>query len=370
MNSSLDIYKNRTVLITGNTGFKGSWLSLWLIELGAKVIGYSLEPPTQPNLFEAVNLSDRITHITGDVRDGRHVDEVFEKYQPEFVFHMAAQALVERSYQKPKLTYETNVMGTVNILETLRRIESVRACIIVTSDKCYENKEKVYRYREEDPMGGYDPYSSSKGCAELVTRAYRNSFFNNKCYGKKHNISVSSVRAGNVVGGGDWAEDRIIPDCLRALCDNKAIMIRKPSAIRPWQYVLEPLAGYLRLGALMYKGGDRFSGAWNFGPDNENVLQVKDLVELVLEYWGGGNCEIDTSAHAHEVCLLDLDSSKAKEKLKWKPIYDIRETVKRTIGWYKKFYSNMGPQNITEFTLNEILDYTTHVYSEYLQGVY
>jgi CDP-glucose 4,6-dehydratase len=359
-----EIYGKRRVLITGHTGFKGSWLSLWVTELGANVIGYSLEPPTEPNLFESVNLMDKITHIIGDVRDEKHLISVFEKYQPEFVFHMAAQPLVRTSYKEPRLTYETNVMGTVNVLEAVRKTKSVRVCVIITSDKCYENKEWVYGYRETDPMGGYDPYSSSKGCAELVTAAYRKSFFNPEDYGKTHNVALSSVRAGNVIGGGDWGDDRIIPDCIRALSKGEKIVIRNSSATRPWQYVLESLSGYLLLGALMYKDGTKYSDAWNFGPNDESIIAVEELVKLVIKYWGSGSYTIDTSSHPHEAGLLKLDASKARALLGWKPIYDVYEAVEKTINWYKNFYNGMRKEKLYEFTVGEIREYINRMSDE------
>ena len=362
-----EIYGNRRVLITGHTGFKGSWLSLWLTELGANVIGYSLEPPTEPNLFESVNLKDKITHIIGDVRDEEHLISVFEKYQPEFVFHLAAQPLVRISYKEPKLTYETNVLGTVNILEAVRKTKSVRVCVIITSDKCYENREWVYGYRETDPVGGYDPYSSSKACAELVTSAYRRSFFNPKDWGKTHNVALSSVRAGNVIGGGDWGEDRIIPDCMRALSKGETVVIRNPSATRPWQYVLEPLSGYLLLGTLMYEDGTKYSDAWNFGPNDESIITVEELVKLVIKHWGSGAYRIDTSSHHHEAGLLKLDASKACVLLGWKPIYDVYEAVEKTINWYKIFYNGMRKEKLYEFTLGEIGEYVNRMSDEHGQ---
>ena len=350
-------YKGKRILITGHTGFKGSWLSLWLKELGADVIGYALEPPTKPNLFEAVSLDEKITHIIGDVRDEEHLFSVFEKYQPEFVFHLAAQPLVRLSYKEPKLTYETNVMGTVNVLEAVRKTKNARVCIIVTSDKCYENREWVYGYRETDPMGGHDPYSSSKGCAELVTAAYRRSFFNPNDYGKKHNVALSSVRVGNVIGGGDWGAERIISDCIRALSQNKAIIVRNPQATRPWQYVLEPLSGYLLLGALMYGDGVKYSSVWNFGPNDESVITVGELVKLVIKYWGSGSYITDTLNHPHEAGLLKLDVSKAKVMLGWKLLYDVYEAVERTINWYKNFYNGMRKEELYEITVKEIRDF-------------
>ncbi|MGP8321441.1 MAG: CDP-glucose 4,6-dehydratase [Methanosarcinaceae archaeon] len=353
-------YKGKRILITGHTGFKGSWLSLWLKELGADVIGYALEPPTKPNLFEALSLDEKITHIIGDVRDEERLFSVFEKYQPEFVFHLAAQPLVRLSYKEPKLTYETNVMGTVNVLEAVRKTKKVRVCIIVTSDKCYENREWVYGYRETDPVGGYDPYSSSKGCAELVTAAYRMSFFNPDDYGEKHNVALSSVRAGNVIGGGDWGEDRIISDCIRSLSQNKAIVIRNPQATRPWQYVLEPLSGYLLLGALMYGDGVKYSSAWNFGPNDESIITVGELVKLVIKYWSSGSCVTDALNHPHEASLLKLDASKAKVMLGWKPIYGVYEAVEKTINWYKNFYNGIRKEELYEITVKEIMDFVNY----------
>ena len=350
-------YQDKSVLVTGHTGFKGGWLSLWLKELGAKVVGYSLEPPTEPSLFEAINLKDKIIHIIGDVRDEEHLTAIFEKYQPEFVFHLAAQSIVRRSYKEPKFTYETNVMGTVNVLEAVRKTNSVRVCIIVTSDKCYENKEWVYSYREIDPMGGYDPYSSSKGCAELITATYRRAFFNPNDRHQTDNIALSSVRAGNVIGGGDWGEDRIIPDCIGALSKGETIVIRNPSAIRPWQYVLEPLSGYLLLGALMYEDSTEYSSAWNFGPDDKNILTVEELVKLVIKYWGSGSYIIDNSTQPYEAKFLKLDTSKVRTLLGWKPLYDIDEAVRRTINWYKNFYNNISKETLYKFTLQEIREY-------------
>jgi CDP-glucose 4,6-dehydratase len=359
-----DVYKGKRILITGHTGFKGSWLSLWLKELGADVIGYALEPPTKRSLFEVLSLNEKVTHIIGDVRAEKHLYSVFEKYSPEFVFHLAAQPLVRLSYKEPKLTYETNVMGTVSVLEAVRKTDSVRSCIIVTSDKCYENREWIYGYRETDSIGGYDPYSSSKGCAELVTAAYRSAFYNPKDYGKHHKVALSSVRAGNVIGGGDWGEDRIIPDCIRALSQNKAINIRNPEATRPWQYILEPLTGYLLLGALMYEDGAKYSSAWNFGPNDESIKTVEDLVKLVIKYWGGGTYTIDTLNHPHEAALLKLDASKARALLGWKPIYNVYEAVEKTINWYKNFYNCMRKEELYEFTVEEIAEYVNRMCDE------
>ena len=361
-----EVYKNKKVLITGHTGFKGSWLSTWLTELGADVIGYSLEPPTQPNLFEVLKLDKKLIHIIGDVKDEENLLSVFKKYQPEIVFHLAAQPLVRLSYKDPKLTYETNIMGTVNVLEAVRKTKSIKVCIIITTDKCYENKEWIYGYREIDTMGGYDPYSSSKACAELIIVAYRNSFFNPKDYSKTHNVALSSVRAGNVIGGGDWGEDRLIPDCVRTLSQNKTINIRNPQATRPWQYVLEPLSGYLLLGSKMYKKGVKHSSAWNFGPNDKNIITVDELVKLVIKDWGSGTYKkIDNSNHPHEAGLLKLDISKARTFLGWNPAYNIYETIERTINWYKKFYNGVEKEKLYKITVNEIWDYVKRLNENY-----
>jgi len=356
-NNFQSAYKGKKILITGHNGFKGSWLSLWLKELGADVIGYSLEPPTEPNLFGALSLNEKIIHIIGDVRDETNLFSVFKKYRPEFVFHLAAQPLVRLSYTEPKLTYETNIMGTINVLEVVRKTNSVKVCIVITTDKCYENKEWIYGYREIDPMGGYDPYSSSKACAELVVSAYRNSFFNPQDYGKMHNVALSSARAGNVIGGGDWGEDRLIPDCVKTLSQNKIINIRNPQATRPWQYVLEPLNGYLLLGSKMYKDGAKYSSAWNFGPNDENIITVDELVKLVIKNWGSGIYKVDNYNYPHEADLLKLDISKARTFLGWNPVYNINETIERTINWYKNFYNGVEKEKLCEITVSEIWDY-------------
>jgi CDP-glucose 4,6-dehydratase len=360
-----NIYKNKKVLITGHTGFKGSWISLWLLELGADVIGYSLEPPTEPNLFDSIKLKNKITHIIGDVRNKKNLFSVFKKYKPEFVFHLAAQPLVRLSYKDPKLTYETNIMGTVNVLETVRKTNSVKVCIVITTDKCYENKEWVYGYRENDAIGGYDPYSSSKGCAELIITAYRNSFFNPKDYGKTHNVILSSVRAGNVIGGGDWREDRIVPDCIKMLYQKKEIIIRNPNATRPWQYILDPLGGYLLLGSKMYKDGAKYSSAWNFGPKDESIITVNELVKLVIKNWGNGIYKVNNFNHPHEAGLLKLDISKARTFLGWNPVYNIYETIERTINWYRNFYNGIKKEKLYKITVNEIWDYVKHSNKNY-----
>lgn len=329
------VYAGKTVLVTGHTGFKGAWLSLWLKRLGAKVVGYALQPPTEPSLFEAAHLEDELTHIVGDVRDLESLNRVLQEYQPDIVFHLAAQPLVRLSYREPVETFEVNVLGTVNLLEAVRQTPSVRACIIVTSDKCYENREWVYAYRENDAMGGYDPYSSSKGCAELVTAAYRNSFFHPKEY-DQHRVSVASVRAGNVIGGGDWAEDRIVPDCIRALMAGETVQVRNPGAIRPWQHVLEPLSGYLWLGAKMVTDQLRYAEGWNFGPQGTSNVTVREVVERIISEWGEGawHGPSGASEQPHEAHFLKLDITKATNLLGWQPVYDVEETFKTVVNWY------------------------------------
>ena len=350
-----NIYKGKKVLLTGHTGFKGSWLTLWLKQLGAEVIGYSLEPPTNPSLFEILNLEKEIIHVIGDIRNEKRLKETFKKYKPDIVIHMAAQPLVRYSYMNPKETYETNVIGTLNVFEAVKETETVRVVINVTSDKCYENKEWVYGYRENDPMGGYDPYSSSKGCAELLTSAYRNSFFNPENYGKTHNVALASVRAGNVIGGGDWAEDRLIPDCIRALSKKETIYIRNPHATRPWQHVLEPLSGYLWLGALMWQDPTKYSEGWNFGPNDEDILTVEEIVKDVIKIWGNGEYVVNSDNRFHEAKLLKLDISKAHFYLKWKPVYNAKKSLVETVNWYKTYFSN--PEKIYDFTINQLLSY-------------
>lgn len=335
-----NMYEGKTVLVTGHTGFKGSWLSIWLKELGATVIGYGLDPYTNKDNFVVTGLKDKIVDIRGDIRNEEKLKQVFDMYKPEIVFHLAAQPLVKLSYEKPKETYETNVIGTLNVLECIRRSDSVKVGIMVTTDKCYENKEQIWAYRENDPMGGYDPYSSSKGCCELLISSYRNSFMNPNDY-DKHGKAIASVRAGNVIGGGDWARDRIVPDCIRALMKNQDIEIRNPSAVRPWQHVLEPLSGYLLLASKMYEDGVNYCSGWNFGPEFKSVITVKNVVETILEIWGSES-RISTlnETDFHEANLLSLDITKSKKYLKWNPIWNIQECIKYTVNWYKNFLDN------------------------------
>lgn len=330
-------FKNKTVLVTGHTGFKGSWLCIWLRELGAQVIGYAFEPYTDKGNFVVTRLEEKITHIIGDVRDYHKLKKVFEEYQPEFVFHLAAQPIVRESYSNPKEAYDINVGGTVNVLECCRLTDSVKVIVNVTSDKCYENREWAWGYRENDPMGGFDPYSSSKGCSELVTASYRKSFFNPQDF-EAHGKSLSSVRAGNVIGGGDWQKYRIIPDCMRALEGNKPIGVRNPTAIRPWQHVLEPLNGYLCLTEKMYEEPENYCSAWNFGPNHDSIVSVGEVVDKVVAHWGSGNwINLSKGIECHEAELLNLDISKAKLFLQWFPIWNMEKAVEKTVHWYKNY---------------------------------
>jgi CDP-glucose 4,6-dehydratase len=350
-------YNKKKVLVTGHTGFKGSWLSIWLKELGAEVTGYGLEPDTRPSNFTACNLRRRMTHKTGDIRDLDRLLGVLEACQPEFVFHLAAQALVRRSYADPKLTFDTNVGGTVNVLEAVRLTPSVRVFVNITSDKCYENREWVWGYRESDPMGGHDPYSASKGCSELVFGAYAKSFFPNPPADDRK-IGVASARAGNVIGGGDWAEDRLIPDCVRFLLRNKAIGIRSPRSIRPWQHVLEPLGGYLWLGALLRDHPEVYSGPWNFGPADTDHLKVETVVSRFIEYWGSGSWEdLSTDRNPlHEATTLRLCCDKARTFLRWRSVLQIDECLKMTADWYRK-YNARRRQDMYPVCRDQILHY-------------
>ena len=330
-------WAGKNVLLTGHTGFKGSWLSLWLQAMGAKVTGYALAPPTNPNLFAAAKVANGMTSIEGDIRDIAALSKVLEKCQPEIVIHMAAQSLVRYSYTNPIETYATNVMGTVHVLEAARLVGSVRAIVNVTSDKCYENREWVWGYRENEAMGGFDPYSNSKGCAELVTAAYQNSYFNPKNFAE-HRVALASVRAGNVIGGGDWAEDRLIPDIMRAIAQGMPVKIRNPHAIRPWQHVLEPLSGYLLLAQKLYEEGATYTGGWNFGPCDDDAKPVQWIVEKLTNAWGeGANWLLDGGDHPHEAHYLKLDCSKAKSRLNWYPRWRLDETLIKIIDWQKKY---------------------------------
>lgn len=345
-----NVYKNKTVLVTGHTGFKGSWLSIWLRELGANVIGYALDPYTEKDNFVLAKLENKITDIRGDIRDKEHLEKVFEQYKPDFVFHLAAQPLVRLSYDQPVETYEVNVMGTINVMECIRKTPETRIGIMITTDKCYENKEQIWGYRENEAFGGYDPYSSSKGAAEIAISSWRNSFFNPKDY-EKHKKSIASVRAGNVIGGGDWSLDRIIPDCIRALEKGEAIRIRNPKAIRPWEHVLEPLSGYLLLGQKIYEEPSKYCEGWNFGPSLDSIVPVWEIGEKIIKYYGSGELEDKSKKdELHEAKLLALDITKARFNLGWKPRWDIDKAIEKTVEWYKK-YSN---EDIYELCIKQI----------------
>jgi CDP-glucose 4,6-dehydratase len=352
-------WKGKSVFITGHTGFKGSWLSIWLHRMDAFVSGYSLAPPTIPNNFELTGIENDIISETNDIRDYSLLEKAIRINKPEIVFHMAAQPLVRRSYVDPVETYSTNVMGTVHLLEAVRKTGCVKAVINVTSDKCYENKEWIWGYRENDPMGGYDPYSSSKGCAELVNSAYLNSFFNSAEYGT-HGVALASVRAGNVVGGGDFGEDRLVPDIVRAFSAGEPVNIRQPNSVRPWQHVLEPLSGYLMLAEKLYNEGEKYSGAWNFGPAEDSVKTVGWIVEKIADYWGeSAKWTTDNGNHPHEAQFLKLDCSKARNLLGWKSIFSIEKTLEWSVDWYKIYCENSDLlREKTEEQITEYENYT------------
>ncbi|MGL5335017.1 MAG: CDP-glucose 4,6-dehydratase [Enterovibrio sp.] len=347
-------WQGKRVFLTGHTGFKGGWLALWLEEMGAKVQGYSLPAPTSPSLFDVANVSHGLFSEEGDIRDFEHLNKSIAAFKPEIVFHMAAQPLVRLSYDDPIETYSTNVMGTVHLLEAIKRVGGVKAVVNITSDKCYENREWVWGYRENEAMGGYDPYSSSKGCAELVASAYRNSFFNKNEYAK-HGVALASVRAGNVIGGGDWAKDRLVPDILKSFEKKEAVVIRSPHAIRPWQHVLEPLAGYLLVAQRLYQDGAEFAEGWNFGPNEHDAKPVQFIVEKMVNLWGdGARWQLDGADHPHEANYLKLDCSKAKMRLHWQPRWDLTTTLERIILWHKAW---LAGNNMREISLQEIRSY-------------
>jgi len=351
---SQHFWEGKKVLVTGHTGFKGGWLSLWLQSKGAKVSGFALQPPTTPNLFEVARVGEGMHSHVGDIRDFEHLRRVLDEEKPDIVFHLAAQPLVRYSYANPIETYASNVMGTVHLLEAVRQAGNVRVVVNITSDKCYENREWVWGYRENDPMGGYDPYSNSKGCAELVASAYRNSFFNPQDYAK-HGLALASVRAGNVIGGGDWAADRLIPDMLRAIATGQPVVIRSPHAIRPWQHVLEPLMGYLLLAEKMWENGPEFSEGWNFGPNDDDAKPVEWIVNKMTHQWGGGaTWKLDEREHPHEANYLKLDISKAKLRLGWRPRLRLGDTLQRVVAWHK---AHQSKTEMRQFTINQIEEY-------------
>jgi CDP-glucose 4,6-dehydratase len=345
-------WSGRRVLITGHTGFKGSWLALWLSRLGADVAGFALAPPTEPSLFTSARVADGIVDLRGDVRDLTRLRVALAEHEPEVIFHLAAQPLVRLSYAQPVDTFATNVMGTVNLLEAARHAESVRSIVLVTSDKCYENKEWVWGYREHEAMGGHDPYSASKGCAELAAVAYRRSFFSaHDCQ-----TGVATVRAGNVIGGGDWAADRLLPDAVRALSAGRTVIARRPNSVRPWQHVLEPLRGYIMLAQRLLEEPHEWSGGWNFGPRDDDAIAVGELLELFVRHWGSGRWQPEPGLSGpHEARLLRLDSSKAREQLGWRPSLELTEAVRLTAEWYR--HAAAGATDLRELTCQQIDHY-------------
>jgi CDP-glucose 4,6-dehydratase len=348
---SPSFWKDKRVLITGHTGFKGGWLSIWMQRLGATVAGYALDPPTETSLFDAAQVVESMTSVIADVRDLHRLDGFVSEFRPQVIFHMAAQSLVRRSYADPVETYGCNVMGTVHVLEAARRCEDVRAVVNVTSDKCYETREWPRGYRENDPMGGHDPYSSSKGCAELITSAYRRSYFSSEfATGRSAPLALASARAGNVIGGGDWAEDRLVPDIMRAFLSDQAVVIRNPGSVRPWQHVLEPLRGYLTLAERLYNEGSDFAQAWNFGPSDSDARPVGWLVDRLCSLWGPSTRWEQDGAQAqpHEAYFLKLDCSKARAELGWQPRLDLEEALSWTVDWYKCFEARGDLRALTE----------------------
>lgn len=345
-------YRSRKVLLTGHTGFKGSWLAFWLQHLGAEVCGYALSAPTDPSHWKLLELDMRSE--LADIRDFQTLEKVFREFQPEIVFHLAAQPLVRASYRNPVETWSTNVMGTLNVFEACRKTSSVRAVINVTSDKCYENREWDRGYREDDALGGYDPYSASKGCSELLTASYRNSYFNNADFGEKHHTLLASCRAGNVIGGGDWAEDRLVPDIMRAVAAGEPVEIRNPYATRPWQHVLEPLSGYLLVGQRLLEGKADCATGWNFGPDNTSDFSVREVAENIKQHWDRIDYRLAPITDApHEAHLLKLDCTKAREQLGWHPVWDSAATFEKTVNWYREFYETgrlMTESDLTGYT--------------------
>ena len=342
-------WRGQRVFLTGHTGFKGAWLALWLQQLGARITGYALAPATHPNLYGLAQVSDGMKSVLGDVRDAQTLAGAVKAAQPEIVIHMAAQALVRCGYHNPVETYSTNVMGTVNVLEAVRACSSVRAVVSVTSDKCYDNKEWLWGYRENDALGGYDPYSSSKAAAELVTSAYRDSYL------RDQGVGVASARAGNVIGGGDWAADRLVPDVLRAFAEGRPALIRNPDAIRPWQHVLEPLSGYLSLAEQLYKQPIDFASAWNFGPYDADAKPVRTVVEKLAAAWGeGATWDLDIHPQPHEAHHLKLDVSKAGSKLNWHPRWTLEHALEQTAYWYRYYASD---NQVRELTLEQIASY-------------
>lgn len=351
-NSYKGVFRGKRVLVTGDTGFKGSWLSLWLHELGANVVGYALPPERDEDHFNVIGLDKIIHHVNGDIRDFASLIKVFKEFRPEFLFHLAAQALVKFSYEEPKITFDTNVGGSVNILEAVRATPSLCSVIYVTSDKCYQNKEWEWGYRENDELGGHDPYSASKAAAEIVFSAYMDSFLS-----ERKGFGAASVRAGNVIGGGDWALDRIVPDCIKSLQSGQTIMLRNPASTRPWQHVLEPLSGYLLLSIGIYNDPKKYSGAWNFGPGGESIRTVQDLAEKIVEFWGAGKVQVNIQHDApHEARLLHLNCDKAQQILRWRPRWDFDRAVDETAYWYKEVGSGKTALQISRQQIRDYME--------------
>ncbi len=347
---NVSFWQGKRVFLTGHTGFKGSWLALWLQQMGAVVKGYALTPPTTPNLFEVANVGDAMESETGDIRNLEQLKTSMTNFNPDILIHMAAQPLVRLSYREPIETYDVNVMGTVKVLDSARYCQNLKAIVSVTTDKCYENREWVWGYREDEPMGGYDPYSSSKGCAELVTSAYRRSFL------AEQGIGLASARAGNVIGGGDWADDRLIPDILRAFAKNQPVVIRNPSSTRPWQHVLEPLSGYLVLAQALYDAPSTYAEGWNFGPKDEDAKPVSWILDKMVTHWQGANWQLDTHAQPHEAGYLKLDISKAKARLDWQPVLSLEQALEKIVNWHKAW---LNGSNMQAHCLLEIQEFTS-----------
>lgn len=348
-------WRGKKVFLTGHSGFKGGWLTLWLTLMGAKVTGYSLPPNTKPSMFAVCGVQDVAEcSLFGDIREYQQLERAMKDAAPDIVFHLAAQPLVRHSYVHPVETYQTNVMGTVNLLEAMRQIRTIRAAIIVTTDKCYENTEQSVAFSEDDPMGGHDPYSSSKGCAEIVVSAYQRSFFSRDTY-PTHGVAIATARAGNVIGGGDWSVDRLVPDALAAFQTGQYLSIRNPNAIRPWQHVLDPLAGYLVLAKKLFESGVTYNGAWNFGPDPENEKRVVDVISSLASAWGpSAKWRYDEAIHAHEARFLKLDCSKAHSQLDWRPQYPLEIALQKTVEWH---LAASASKNMREFSNSQIAEY-------------
>ncbi|ASA19862.1 CDP-glucose 4,6-dehydratase [Paenibacillus donghaensis] len=359
----INFWKDKKVFITGHTGFKGSWLSIWLHQLGAKITAYSTAPPTVPSLYQISNADQLLTSVIGDIRDAYLLQRTMRDADPDIVFHLAAQPLVRESYINPVDTYAVNVLGTVNVLEAIRQNNllgaGIKALVNVTTDKCYDNKEWLWGYRESDPLGGFDPYSNSKACSELITSCYRNSFFNPHRY-QEHGVAIASARAGNVLGGGDWASERLIPDCFKSFCNQAPLVIRSPNSIRPWQHVLEPLSGYLLLGQRLLEEGIRYADSWNFGPEEQDAKSVESVVRRFCSLWGEGAVyETQPDNRLHEAAALRLDCSKAKLQLGWHPRWDLDTALINTAAWYKAY---LNQEDMLEICRRQIRQFEQSTY--------